>query len=119
MAKYPKLAAVDRAVGREGAKIVLLTRLSPIFPFTILNYFYGVTAVPLGKYMLASWIGMFPGTVLYVYLGSAAGEVAMAVGGKGGRTPFEWALFLVGLLATLAVTIVITRVAKRAIAHEV
>jgi uncharacterized membrane protein YdjX (TVP38/TMEM64 family) len=73
----PAFAALDRAVAAEGWKIVGLTRLSPAFPFTLLNYAFGLTRVSLRDYVLASWIGMMPGTVMYVYLGSlarAAGE---------------------------------------------
>jgi uncharacterized membrane protein YdjX (TVP38/TMEM64 family) len=73
-----RFAAIDRAVGREGFKIVLLTRLSPIFPFNLLNYAYGLTKVGFWPYVLASWLGMMPGTVLYVYIGTAAGELAGA-----------------------------------------
>jgi uncharacterized membrane protein YdjX (TVP38/TMEM64 family) len=68
----PAFRAVDEAVGREGFKIVLLTRLSPIFPFNLLNYAFGVTQVSFRDYFFASWLGMFPGTVMYVYLGTAA-----------------------------------------------
>jgi len=68
--KNEKFAAIDRAVADEGWKIVLLTRLSPLFPYTLLNYAFGLTRVRLGHYVLASWIGMVPGTVMYVYLGS-------------------------------------------------
>jgi uncharacterized membrane protein YdjX (TVP38/TMEM64 family) len=81
--------AIDRAVGREGWKIVGLTRLSPVFPFTLLNYAYSVTRVSLRQYILASLIGMMPGTLLYVYLGSLA--VDLAVGGvQHIRTPRLW-----------------------------
>jgi hypothetical protein len=56
----------DRAVADEGWKIVLLTRLSPVFPFTLLNSAFGLTRVKLSRYVLASWLGMIPGTVMYV-----------------------------------------------------
>ncbi len=111
----PRFAAIDRAVGREGWQIVLLTRLSPVFPYTLLNYLYGLTGVPFGAYILASWIGMMPGTVLYVYLGFAGRAVAQAATGQARRTPAEYALWAVGLLATLAVTIYVTRLARRAL----
>ena len=106
-------AAIDRAVAAEGWKIVGLTRLSPVFPFSLLNYAFGLTRVKLRDYVLASWIGMMPGTVMYVYLGS----VARATGERH-RTPAEWALYGVGLVATLAVTIVITRRARAALAKR-
>lgn len=109
----PKFKAIDEAVGREGGKIVLLTRLSPIFPFNLLNYAFGVTKVGLRSYFVASALGMIPGTIMYVYIGSLAGMVA--TGGTRARTPAEWALLAFGLLATIAVTIVITRAARSAL----
>jgi len=114
-AANPRFAAIDRAVGREGWKIVLLTRLSPVFPYTLLNYLYGLTRVSFGAYVLASWIGMIPGTVLYVYLGFAGRAVAQAASGQAHRGPVEYAPWTVGLLATLAVTIYVTRLARRAL----
>lgn len=109
-----RFAAIDEAVGREGFKIVFLTRLSPIFPFNLLNYAYGLTRVGFWPFAIASWIGMMPGTVLYVYLGAAAGEVAGA--GQGGGTG-GLILKLVGLAATIAVTVLITKVARKALAN--
>jgi uncharacterized membrane protein YdjX (TVP38/TMEM64 family) len=75
MEKNPKFKAIDRAVAKEGWKIVLLTRLSPLFPFNLLNYAFGVTQVSLKDYVLGS-LGIIPGTVMYVYLGSLAGDLA-------------------------------------------
>ena len=114
-----RFAAIDQAVGREGWKIVLLTRLSPLFPFTLLNYLYGLTRVRFGAYLLASWIGMMPGTLLYVYLGVAGRAVAETTAGQRSRTPQEWALFVVGLLATAAVTVYVTRLARQALRSRV
>ena len=110
-----KFATVDRAVADEGWKIVLLTRLSPVFPFTLLNYAFGLTRVKLGHYVLASWIGMMPGTVMYVYLGSLVNVGA----GHRQRTPGEWVLYGVGLLATVAVTVFVTRLARKALAKKI
>src|SRR5713226_10085870 len=106
-----KFAAIDRAVADEGWKIVFLTRLSPVFPFTLLNYAFGLTRVKLGQYVLASWIGMIPGTVMYVYLGSLVNVGA----GHRQRTTGEWILYGVGLLATIVVTIFVTRLARKAL----
>lgn len=119
VAANPKFQAIDDAVGREGWKIVGLTRLSPVFPFNLLNYAYGVTKVSLRDYFFASWIGMFPGTVMYVYLGSLAGNLATLGTPGGQRTPAQWALYGVGLLATAAVTVYVTRLAKAALAKRV
>ncbi|MGK0185775.1 MAG: putative membrane protein YdjX (TVP38/TMEM64 family) [Verrucomicrobiales bacterium] len=106
-----KFSAIDDAVANEGWKIVGLTRLSPAFPFALLNYAYGLTKVSLRDYVIASWIGMMPGTVLYVYLGA----IGKAAADSQGRTPGEWALLAVGLAATAAVTIYVTKVARRAL----
>jgi uncharacterized membrane protein YdjX (TVP38/TMEM64 family) len=111
--------AVDEAVAREGWKIVGLTRLSPVFPFNLLNYAFGVTRVSLRDYVLASWVGMMPGTVMYVYLGALAGDLATLGGGGRGRTPGEWALYAVGLLATVAVTLHVTRLARAALQKRI
>ena len=118
IAGHPKFAAIDEAVAREGWKIVGLLRLSPVVPFNVLNYAFGVTRVSLRDYVVASWIGMMPGTLLYVYLGSIAGDLAGA-GGRASRTPAEWAFYAVGLVATIAVTVFVTRLARRALAERV
>lgn len=109
-----RFLAIDRAVAAEGWKIVLLTRLSPIFPFTFLNYAFGLTRIPLGPYVFASWIGMLPGTVMYVYLGS----LAKASLGEHERTSAEWTLYGVGLFATIAVTAYVTKLAGRALSEK-
>jgi uncharacterized membrane protein YdjX (TVP38/TMEM64 family) len=113
--KNEKFAAIDRAVADEGWKIVFLTRLSPVFPFTLLNYAFGLTRVKLSHYVLASWIGMMPGTVMYVYLGSLVNVGA----GHRQRTTGEWVLYGVGLLATIAVTVFVTRLARKALAEKI
>jgi uncharacterized membrane protein YdjX (TVP38/TMEM64 family) len=111
--------AIDEAVAEEGWKIVGLTRLSPIFPFNLLNYAFGVTRVRLRDYVVASWIGMMPGTLMYVYLGSLAGSLVTLGAGQRVRTPAEWALYVVGLLATAAVTVVVTRIARAALRRRI
>jgi uncharacterized membrane protein YdjX (TVP38/TMEM64 family) len=110
-----RFAAIDKAVAGEGWKIVGLTRLSPAFPFTLLNYAFGLTQVKLRDYVLASWIGMMPGTVMYVYLGS----LASAASGDRTRTAGEWTLYGVGLLATVVVTVFVTRIARQALAKRI
>lgn len=114
-----KFKAVDEAVGREGWKIVLLTRLSPVFPFNLLNYSYGLTKVSLRHYFFASWLGMIPGTGMYVYIGSLAGDLATLGAAGHTRTTAEWVLYGVGFLATVVVTLFVTRVARKALAERV
>src|SRR6059058_3147885 len=115
IAKNEEFATIDRAVADEGWKIVLLTRLSPVFPFTLLNYAFGLTRVKLSHYVVASWLGMIPGTVMYVYLGSL---INVGAGGRQ-RTTGEWVLYGVGLLATVTVTVFVTRLAKKALAKKI
>ncbi len=111
--------AIDVAVAEGGWRIVGLTRLSPIFPFNMLNYAFGLTHVSLRDYFFASWIGMMPGTVMYVYLGSLAGSLAALGSGARVRTPGEWALYTVGLLATVVVTVYVTRKARAALKQRI
>lgn len=114
----PRFRAIDLAVGREGGTIVLLTRLSPVFPFNLLNYLYGLTRVPFHVYLLASWIGMMPGTLLYVYIGFAGRAVAQAATGAPALSSAQYAFWGVGLLATIAVTLYVTRLARRALGQR-
>ena len=114
-----RFAAIDQAVGREGFKIVLLTRLSPIFPFNLLNYAFGLTKVDLRQYALASWIGMIPGTVMYVYLGSAARSLTEVATGQVQGGPAQRIFFWFGLAATIVVAVVVTRIARRALSTAV
>lgn len=115
-----KFSAIDAAVAQKGWKIVFLTRLSPVFPFNLINYAYGLTRIPFPHYVLASWIGMMPGTLLYVYTGSLAGNVARAALAEPPSTgPWELAFQGLGLLATLIVTIYVTRLARQALQQAV
>ncbi len=106
---------IDKGVAKEGWKVVLLTRLSPVFPFNFQNYGYGLTGVSFIHYILASWIGMAPGTFLYVYLGTIGRSGLDAI--TGARTPsiLEIGVNAVGLIATLLATILVTRIAKQAL----
>jgi uncharacterized membrane protein YdjX (TVP38/TMEM64 family) len=107
--------AIDRAVGKEGLKIVILTRLSPVFPFIFLNYAFGITGVSLKDYFIGS-IGMIPGTIMYVYIGSLAGNIA-AIGTESQPIDptIQWTIRIVGFIATVAVTVYVTRVARKAL----
>jgi uncharacterized membrane protein YdjX (TVP38/TMEM64 family) len=108
--------AIDRAIAEKGWKVVALLRLSPLVPFSLSNYLYGLTAVRFLPYVLASWVAMVPGTLLYVWLGAAGGAAAAAGRGQG-RTTAEWALLVAGLLATAAVTVLLTRTARKELAR--
>jgi uncharacterized membrane protein YdjX (TVP38/TMEM64 family) len=119
VAAHPRFAAIDRAIGREGLKIVLLLRLSPVFPYNLLNYALGLTGVRFRDFLLAS-VGMLPGTLLYVYYGKVIGDLAaVAAGAQVERGAAYWATLALGLAATLGATLVVTRAARRALAAEV
>jgi uncharacterized membrane protein YdjX (TVP38/TMEM64 family) len=115
LSAMPRFSALDRAVGARGALVVLLTRLSPAFPFTLLNYALGLTQVPLKTYLLVSWLGMMPGTLLYVYLGSIAQNLTAVFSGELAESPVGNTLLYLGLAATLALTVLITRFASGAL----
>lgn len=110
--------AIDEAVAIDGFKIVLLTRLSPIFPFNMLNYVFGVTRVALKDYVLGS-IGMIPATIMYVYLGSLLGDIALLemqpanIISNPQAQIVRWGIKVLGLVATLAVTIQVSRLANK------
>lgn len=115
----PKFQAIDRAIAKQGLKIVTLLRLSPIFPFNLLNYSLGLTRVRLFDYLIAC-LAMLPGTFLYVYYGKAIGSLAALAGGAQiHKGPGYWTVFVLGLLATIAVTTIVTRVARQALRQEV
>lgn len=110
--------ALDRTVGTHTFKLILLLRLSPVIPFNILNYALGLSNVTVGRYVIASFVGMLPGTWLYVYLGSLATTAAgLASGGSvGGR--LRLALTVAGFVATLLVVVLVTRSARRVLDEE-
>ena len=114
-----KFRKIDSAVGRQGAMLIFLLRLSPVIPFNLSNYLYGLTSVKFWPYVLASWIGMMPGTLLYVYLGTI-GKVGLEAskGGGAGRSLLQYVFLGVGLIATIAVTVIVTRIAKRALKEK-
>lgn len=110
-----RFEALDRAIGGQGLKIVFLLRLSPAFPFSFLNYAIGLTRISFRDYLLAS-VGMLPGTVLYVYYGKLAGDVAaLASGAAPVRGAGYYAVLGLGLVATVAVTALVTRIARKAL----
>lgn len=112
-----RFAAIDRAIGREGFRIALLLRLSPAFPFSLLNYALGLTRIGLRDYVLAS-VGMLPGTLLYVYSGRVAGELATLAGGAAPpRGAGYYVVVGLGFAATILVTLIVTRIARSALAR--
>jgi uncharacterized membrane protein YdjX (TVP38/TMEM64 family) len=112
-----RFTAIDRAVGLQGRRIVFLLRLSPAFPFNLLNYALGLTRVRFVDYAVAGF-GMLPGTLLYVYSGKVVGDVAALAGGaNAGDDGSRTLLLVIGLIATAIVTVLVTRIARRALAE--
>jgi uncharacterized membrane protein YdjX (TVP38/TMEM64 family) len=114
LAGRPRLAAIDRAVGDKGFTIVLLTRLSPVFPFNLQNYAYALTGISFWKYALATWLGMLPGALMYVYIGAVFGQTA-----RGEKTTGQWALYAAGLAASIVAAVLVARIAQTALARAI
>lgn len=113
------LRAVDKAIETRSTLTIMLLRLSPLMPFSVANYAFSVTKVSFGKFVLMSWIGMIPGTFLYVYIGSTLTALSGATGESSGDTStLEQVLFWAGLVATVAVVVVLSRTAKKALEDE-
>ena len=115
VASNKKFAAIDEAVARQGFKIVLLTRLSPVFPFNMLNYAFGLTNISFWKYALGSWLGMIPGTLMYVYFGAGLRSLTELTTGNVDKGLAGRLFFWFGLAATIVVTAFVTQVARKAL----
>jgi uncharacterized membrane protein YdjX (TVP38/TMEM64 family) len=115
ISELPRFRALDSAARHDGFVIVLLARLSPLFPFNLLNYGLGITGVRFKDYFFGSWIGMLPATVLYVYVGTLAGDVTELSAESLRGSWLSRAFLAAGFVATLALTIVITRKATQAL----
>ena len=109
----------DQAIALRGFYVVLLTRLSPIFPFNLLNYFLGLTKIRFTHYLFASWLGMAPATLLYVYLGSIALSTADVLMGSTTNSSWQNALLVVGLAATAGLVVVLARLASSILKNEI
>ena len=119
IASHEKFKAIDEAIGREGRKIIFLIRLSPAFPFNLLNYGLGLTKVSLKDYVLGT-TGIIPGTIMYVYLGSLAGNLATLGAGETPSNPtITWTIRIIAFIATVAVTVYVTRIARKALNESV
>jgi len=112
--REPRLAAVRRAVAEQGVWLMFLLRLSPLVPFVQLNYVLVLSGVRYRDYLIAT-VGMWPTIVMYVYYGKVAGDVAaLAAGVAPPRGPEYYVLLVVGLVATIVASTMVTRAAKKA-----
>jgi len=115
IADFPKFAAVDKAIITEGWKIVFLIRLSPVLPFNVMNYALALTGVNFWHYALASWIGMLPGTLLYVYIGASLSSISQIITGNYNGGIKTKIFFFVGLGMAIVLVVIVSIIAKRAI----
>jgi uncharacterized membrane protein YdjX (TVP38/TMEM64 family) len=118
---HPRFRMLDRAVAEQGFKIVLLCRLSPVLPYILLNYAFSLTRVSLRAYLLGTWLGMLPAVTFLVYLGSTIHDLAQLLSGQAtDQVPDEVrmlnrSLLVLGLVATLLVTMMLQRLARKAL----
>src|SRR5216117_1839841 len=111
-----KFRNIDHAIGKQGAKLIFLLRLSPVIPFNLSNYFYGLTGVKFWPYVFASWLGMMPATFLYVFIGTAGKAAVSAAGGEPMKHGWQyWTFVSLGLAATIVVIIWVTKIARDAL----
>lgn len=114
-----RLGAIDRATKERGFLVMLLLRSSPLFPFNALNYLMSLTGMSLRNFFFGSWLGMLPGTLLYVYIGSAAGDLTALLAGEYEAGLAGRIFFVGGLIATVIVTVLIARYAARTLRSQI
>ena len=115
LAGHPAISAVDRAIGSQGFRIVLLVRLCSLLPYDLMSYALGLTKVSLGRYLLGTWLGRLPEILLWAYIGSTVKDVSDVFAGKvqagiGGRI-----LLGLGIAAMIAATLVVAQIARKAL----
>ncbi len=115
--RHPKFQAIDVAISREGWKIVGLMRLSPVTPFIVLNFLFGLTGVSFRDFFLATWIGITPAIVLFVYIGTIIGDLTK-LGTKAQNGPWPRILVIGGLIVTIVFCFLVTQVARRALSRR-
>jgi uncharacterized membrane protein YdjX (TVP38/TMEM64 family) len=112
--KHPKFKAIECTISKEDWKVVLATRLTPLFPFSILNYSFGLTQISLKSYLFATWLGMLPGIVMYAYLGSFIGDLS-SLNEPRPRSSLELKMYILGCIMSICVAFYLTRLALRAL----
>ena len=118
--KNSYLKAVNRLVVTEGWKIACLLHLSPIVPFNLLNYVLGTSEITYPNFLLATSVGILPGVILYVFLGSTIGDLTMVMMGKSdsANSTIQWVISAIGILATVALTIYLAKIARQHITNK-
>jgi uncharacterized membrane protein YdjX (TVP38/TMEM64 family) len=113
LSRSAKFRALDKAVSAEGWRMILISRMSPIIPHSLVSYAAGIIRISFWRFTLASFVGFLPQSAAYTYVGAVLGRAVRTSAGVSAHDPITWALYGLGLLATLAVTLLMTRVAHR------
>ena len=116
--KFPRFSAIDKAIERRGFVVVFLTRISAVFPYNLLNYLYGITGIDLGRYTLATWLGMLPVVAMYVFAGATAEDILALARGETERGPAGIVIALVAAAAVVSVLVILTRTATRLLEED-
>ena len=111
----PMLRTLGPAVERESWKIILLSQLHPLFPTSLLNYFYGLTRIQFGAYMLWASLGRIPGLFLYAYVGTLGQFAIRIMRGKSYPRMIDYWIWGGAFITTALLLVVLGRVAYRAI----
>lgn len=119
VAESARFQALDRALEQRGVIVVVLSRLSLILPYNVLNYMYSITRISLVPYFFATLIGMLPAVALFVYLGSAAQNVEQIFSDSRDTGPLGPVLLIGGLIAVIAASVIVQRTAAKALREDV
>ncbi len=112
-------SALDNAIAQEGLKLILLIRLSPVFPFNLLNYALGLTKISLPSYVIGT-TGIIPGTIMYVYLGSLVSDLATLGTGEAPANPtVDWTIKILIFVTVVAISLYIAKIARTALKEAV
>lgn len=118
LARHPRLGAVHRAIGERSLRLVFLLRLTPAIPFNGLNYALGVTPIRYGPYALGTLLGMLPGTTVNTYTAATLGALGRSLDEEVALGAWGWTLLVLRLAAAVLVTVLVTRLARRALAES-
>lgn len=116
--RFPRFNALDRAIAHRGFEVVFLTRVSAVFPYNLLNYLYSVTRIGIGRYALATWLGMLPVIALYVFAGATADDILALARGETEMGSLGVVAAIVAVLAVVLVVVILTRTASRMLERD-
>ena len=104
--------ALDKAISTEGLKVVFLLRMCPLVPFTYFNYVMGITSVSFVHYAVGT-IGILPGSIVYVFIGTTIGSIQDAASGNYDAGPAGLIFLIVGSILACVAIIYVSIVVKK------